>query len=948
MPLSWSEIKHRAIAFSKEWKNETREDAEAKSFWDDFFHVFGVRRRTVASFEEPVKKLSGDWGYIDLFWPGKLLAEHKSAGKNLGKAHAQGMEYIRALTDSGREKETPRFLIVSDFQRIAIHDLEPGTEAASPALQKLPPSVEFLLSDLHKHIRHFFFIAGYKQHRLDPEDPANEEATRLMCDLHDALEAGDYGTDTSGHAGHELKQFLVRLLFCLFSEDNGIFAPRAFQIYLEDHTAPDGSDLGPKLHELFEVLNTPPERRQKNLDPDLAEFPYINGQLFAERLALPAFTGAMRQKLLACCGFEWDTISPAVFGSLFQAVMKPKERRQIGAHYTAERNILKLVRSLFLDDLRAEFDRAKTLKIGKAQRLSDLQKRLAKLRFLDPACGCGNFLVITYRELRTLELEILAELHGGQQEMTLADVNKLSLIDVDQMYGIEIEEFPARIAETALWLTDHQANMALGQLFTQSYLRIPLKKSPHIHVANALRKPWNEVLPAEQCSYVLGNPPFVGKKEQNASQKADMEKIWGTVKGAGVLDYVTCWHRLAAEYIQGTKIQVALVSTNSISQGEQVSVFWGNLLSRFQVKITFAHRTFPWQSEARGKAHVHVVIVGFGLEETAAKRIYDYDDDPDNPAVTVVRNISPYLIEGSDLVVTTRTKPISPAPAISYGSMMIDKDRKSGDEAGLILTPAYRRMLLEECPGLAPYIRRLYGGEEFLNNQERYCLWLVGAPPPLIRSCPSLLSRLELVRSFREGSSRPQTQKLAATPGLFGEIRQPSVRYLLVPKVSSETRPYIPIGFVEPEIIASGSALTIPEANLFHFGVLSSAMHNAWMRCVAGRMKSDFQYSNAIVYNNYPWPEPTDAQRAAVEKAAQRVLDARAQFPTATLADLYDPLTMPPALAAAHAALDKAVDRCYRPAEFPSDRARVEHLFELYERLTAPLAIAKPKRTRKS
>jgi hypothetical protein len=404
MPLSWNEIKHRAIAFSKEWKGETREDAEAKSFWDAFFNVFGIQRRTVASFEEPVKKLSGDWAYIDLFWPGTLLAEHKSAGKDLGKAHAQGMEYIRALASSGRVKESPRYLIVSDFQRIAIHDLEPEQDPDLPLLQRLPPSFEFPLADFHKHIRHFFFVAGYKQHKLNPEDPANEEATQLMCELHDALEEGEYGTDATGRAGHELKQFLVRLLFCLFGEDNGIFPTRAFQLYIEDHTAPDGSDLGPKLGQLFEVLNTQEDRRQKNLDSDLLQFAYINGELFAERLALPAFTSAMRGKVLACAAFDWSRISPAVFGSLFQAVMDAKERRQIGAHYTAERNILKVVRSLFLDEFRAEFEAAKRDKSGRGKsRLLALQKRLAALRFLDPACGCGNFLVITYRELRALE-----------------------------------------------------------------------------------------------------------------------------------------------------------------------------------------------------------------------------------------------------------------------------------------------------------------------------------------------------------------------------------------------------------------------------------------------------------------------------------------------------------------------------------------------------------------
>ncbi len=428
MPLSWTEIKHRAIAFSKKWQDETREAAERQPFWEDFFGVFGLQRRHFAIFEARVKMLSGQWGSIDVHWPGTLLVEHKSAGEDLDKAHGQGMDYIQGLISSGRGNEVPRYLIVSDFQRIAIHDLEPEPDPEAPQLQRLPASFEFPLADFHKHIRHFFFMAGYKRHKLNPEDPANEEATRLMCDLHDALEAGDYGTDVPGRAGHELKQFLVRLLFCLFAEDNGLFDPRAFQFYLEDHTAADGSDLGPKLHELFEVLNTPEDRRQKHLEPDLAQFPYINGLLFAERLALPAFTSAMRAKLLACCAFEWDSISPAVFGSLFQAVMDAKERRKIGAHYTAERNILKVVRSLFLDDLSAEFDRAKKLKIGKRERLSALQKKIAALRFLDPACGCGNFLVITYRELRALELEILLELHAGQQQMGEAEVFNLSLI----------------------------------------------------------------------------------------------------------------------------------------------------------------------------------------------------------------------------------------------------------------------------------------------------------------------------------------------------------------------------------------------------------------------------------------------------------------------------------------------------------------------------------------
>ena len=942
MPLSWNEIKHRAIAFSKEWKGETREDAEAKSFWDAFFNVFGIQRRTVASFEEPVKKLSGDWAYIDLFWPGTLLAEHKSAGKDLGKAHAQGMEYIRALASSGRVKESPRYLIVSDFQRIAIHDLEPEQDPDLPLLQRLPPSFEFPLADFHKHIRHFFFVAGYKQHKLNPEDPANEEATQLMCELHDALEEGEYGTDATGRAGHELKQFLVRLLFCLFAEDNGIFPTRAFQLYIEDHTAPDGSDLGPKLGQLFEVLNTQEDRRQKNLDPDLLQFAYINGELFAERLALPAFTSAMRGKVLACAAFDWSRISPAVFGSLFQAVMDAKERRQIGAHYTAERNILKVVRSLFLDEFRAEFEAAKRDKSGRGKsRLLALQKKLAALRFLDPACGCGNFLVITYRELRALELEILMELHTGQQQMGEADVFNLSLIDVDQMFGIEIEEFPARIAEVALWLTDHQANVRLSEAFGQFYKRIPLRKSPHIHVANALRLDWRTVLPPAQCSYILGNPPFVGAKEKTPAQREDVDAIWGDVKSHRILDYVTCWFRKAAEYAQGTTIRCALVSTNSITQGEQVGLLWKTLFDRFNVELIFAHRTFPWSSEARGKAHVHVVIIGFiTFKESTPKRLFEYTGDA--PTESSVRNINPYLVEGNNIVVTTSNiRRSADAPEMMKGN-------EATDDGHLILSTAEKLSLIETHPDIQPFVRPFVGGREFINKDERWCLWLLEASPSQLRTWPEVMERLERVRNFRSASTKANTRELANTPSVFGEIRQPQIDFLLVPKVSSERRKYLPIGYAAAHVIANGSALIVPGGTVYHFGILTSSMHMAWMRQVCGRMKSDYQYSVSIVYNNYPWPEAaTPAQRSAVEKAAQAVLDARAKFPASTLADLYDPLAMPPALASAHAALDRAVDKCYRSDPFPSDRARVEHLFALYEKITAPLApTAKPRQKR--
>ncbi len=925
MPLSWNEIRQRAIVFSREWAGAIREAGERQTFWNEFFNVFGVRRRTVATFEEPVRKLTGDWGYIDLFWPGRLLVEHKSLGGDLGKAHAQAMAYIRGLQDSGREREVPRWLIVSDFARIAIHDLEPEQDPDAPLFQRLPVTVEFPLASLHEHIRHFAFIAGYTHHKLNAEDPANLEATQLMCDLHDALEAG-------GYTGHELKRFLVRILFCLFADDNGIFPPTGFELFLRDRTAQDGSDLGVRLEQLFRVLNTETSKRQHNLDEELREFPYVNGDLFAEHLEFAEFNTDMRNRLLACCGFRWETISPAVFGSLFQSVMDSKERRQIGAHYTAEKNILKLIRSLFLDELRAEFENIKgDRSTRRTSRLQEFHDKLAKLRFFDPACGCGNFLVLTYRELRRLELEVLIELHGGQREFSFGEVNQLSRLDVHQFYGIEIEEFPARIAEVALWLTDHQANAALSQNFGQVYQRLPLRSSPHIHVGNALRMDWRKVIPPDQCSHILGNPPFVGKQFMTAQQKADMDVVCSHVQGSGVLDYVTGWYFKAAEYVKDTDIRCAFVSTNSISQGEQPGILWGELYGRHHTKIHFAHRTFPWESEARGKAHVHVVIIGFGEADVTTKFITDYETNLDNPTRSSTSNINAYLVAGGDTVLTKRGTPLCPVPPIIFGSM-------PNDGGHLLLDRAAKIELLLLEPMAKKYIRQFLGADEFINNIERWCLWLVDASPSDLRALPEVMRRVQAVKRHRLASKRKTTRELAATPSLFGEIRQPKSQYLLIPGVSSERRAYVPIGFLPPTVIASNLVNVVPAAELWHFGVLTSEMHMAWVRYVCGRLKSDFRYSAGIVYNNYPWPgSVTDKQRAAVETAAQAVLDARAKYPASTLADLYDPLTMPGPLLKAHQAIDRLVDRCYRKEPFTSDRQRVEHLFDLYEKITAPL-----------
>jgi hypothetical protein len=945
MPISWNEIRHNAIRFSRDWTGAKSESAEKQTFWNEFFQVFGVSRRAVASFEEPVKRISGEYGYIDLFWPGIVLVEHKSFGKDLGKAESQAFRYIQDLAREGRHQEIPRYVIVSDFARIALHDLEPEEQKGLPLFDNRPvATIQFPLAEFHRCVHAFAFIPGYKQHKFEEQDPINIEAAELLGTLHDALGAG-------GYQGHDLERFLVRVLFCLFAEDTGIFERESFRLYVENRTAADGSDLGLHLARLFEVLNTAPEKRQKNLDETLTTFPYVNGDLFGEHLGFADFNRDMRNALLACCTKDWSRISPAIFGSLFQSILQPRARRQIGAHYTSERDILKVVRSLFLDDLRAEFvARKNDRSTARAKRLEEFHDKLCALKFLDPACGCGNFLVITYRELRELELETLKELLGTQKELTLDEVNRLSQVDVDQFYGIEISEWPARIAEVALWLMDHQMNLKVSEAFGQLYQRLPLKKSPHIHCANALRVDWKQILPPAECSYVLGNPPFVGKKEQTVEQKADMDLFFGSVKGAGVLDYVTAWYRKAAEYIQGAHILVGFVSTNSISQGEQVGLLWNDVFSRFNLSIHFAHRTFAWESEARGKAHVHVVIIGFANFAADRKTIYEYDNLKGEPHAYHAANINAYLADASNVVLTKRTSQIAGGPEISYGSMANDRRKSDKGLGNLILDAENRAKLLKETPGLKPYIRPFMGSEEFLNSAERWCLWLVDAPPSIIRSSDMLLARIDAVRQAREESPREETRSLAKTPTLFGEIRQPNSPYLLVPKVSSETRPYMPVGFVKPNIIANGSALIVPKATLFDFAILSSAIHMAWMRYTCGRMKSDYQYSSQIVYNNFPWPQDaTDKQRINVETKAQAVLEARKQFPGATLADLYDPLAMPPALAKAHAELDRAVDLCYRPEKFESDRQRVEFLFALYEKLTAPLLpAAKPRRTRKA
>ncbi len=914
MALSWNEIKDRALNFSKEWAETSNEEADAKPFLVEFFNVFGISSKRVSTFEHRVKKLDEKDGYIDLLWKGTILIEMKSRGKNLDRAYMQAKEYTHGL----KQHELPKYFLISDFENFRLYDLEEDR------------TVEFKINELVNNVQHFGYILGYQKKIYKEQDPANIKAAELMGKLHDRLEE-------IGYTGHPLEVYLVRILFCLFAEDTTIFNKQQFQDYLEQRTAEDGSDLASKLQELFQVLNTPKENRFKNLDEQLADFPYVNGKLFEENLPTASFDSKMRQALLNCCYIDWSKISPAIFGSMFQSVMNPTERRNLGAHYTSETNILKLIKPLFLDELWTEFESIK----GNKNKLPEFHKKLSTLKFLDPACGCGNFLVITYRELRLLEFEVLKSINKSGQKFL--DISQILWIDVDQFNGIEYEEFPARIAEVAMWLIDHQMNMMVSSEFGQYFVRLPLRKSANIVHGNALRIHWEIVISKKELSYIIGNPPFIGKQMQNQGQKEDMDFVFEKNKVRNLLDYVAAWYYKAAQYIQGTKAKTAFVSTNSITQGEQVGALWNLLFEKFYIKIHFAHRTFSWSNEAKGNAAVHCVIVGFANFDTPSKSIFEYENIKSEPHEVKAKNISPYLVEGKDFALNSITKPISTVQELNFGNM-------ANDGGSLILhnEEEYKEYVLNE-PNGKKFIKPFVGSVELINNIKRYCFWLVNVTPDEIESLPVLMTRIDEVRKFRSESTRAATKKLATFPTLFGEIRQKAGNILVVPRVSSENRKYVPLAFFDYNTIINDRCTFMNGATLFHFGIMTSLMHMTWLKTVCGRLKSDYNYSNNIVYNNYPWPEnPTEKAIKSIEERAQKVLDVRLQFPNSSLADLYDPLTMPPELVKAHNDLDKAVDLAYRPQPFTSEAKRMEFLFELYEKYTSDLFTqVKPKKPSK-
>jgi hypothetical protein len=922
MPLSWNEIKTRAVHFSKEWENETSEDAEAKTFWDEFFQIFGISRRRVATFETRITKNERQSGKIDLLWKGQLLVEHKSAGKDLNRAYKQAIDYFPGL----EEHELPGYIVVCNFQQFRLYNLDEDSVH------------EFSLKNLVDNIELFGFIAGYEKRSFKEEDPVNIEAAELMGKLHDRLKA-------IGYEGHHLEIYLVRLLFCLFAEDTGIFEKGIFQEYLELKTNEDGSDLAYHISAIFQTLNTPRDKRLSNLDESLNAFPYVNGKLFQDYLPNASFDSAMRKTLLQCCSLDWGKISPAIFGSMFQSVMNPEERRHLGAHYTSEKNILKVIKPLFMDQLWEDFEKVKY----NSKKLIKFHNHISSLRFFDPACGCGNFLVITYRELRLLEIEILKRLFTGQDGIIQHGVETYCKLNVDQFYGIELEDFPAQIAQVAMWLMDHQMNQIVSQEFGDYFVRLPLKKSATVINENALRIDWDLIIEGNEnespdkrikFDYIYGNPPFIGYSLQSKSQKEDLNSIGAEVNGQGVLDYVTGWYLKSAKYIHGTKIKVALVSTNSISQGEQPGILW-NYLFRQGMKIHFAHRTFKWTNEARGKAAVHVVIIGFANFNIPQKSIFEYSSITYEPHLKIVKNINPYLVEGKDDIILKRRKPISLVPEMVKGS-------QPTDGGNLLMNDEERKEILRIEPELEQYIKPFISAREYFNNEKRWCFWLKQINPTSIMNSPILKERIKKVKEFRLSSKKAATKKWANFPTLFTEDRQPKSRYILVPSHSSEKRKYIPIGYFNENTILNNSSFSVENTTPYHFGIIASYMHMVWVKYVCGRIKSDFRYSNTIVYNNFPWPEKLhEKQKNRVENAANQILAVRKEFPDSCLADLYDPVLMPPKLVRAHQKLDKAVDLCYRSQPFVSETNRIEFLFELYNKYTSPLVPDNERREKK-
>jgi hypothetical protein len=906
MQQSFRDTKNKAFQFVKDYEDAFKENSESQSFLNDFFAVFDVDRRRVATFEKPVKTDDKGAKRIDLLWSGVLLVEMKSTGKDLDKAYRQGVGYFKGLKDN----ELPRYVMVCDLNRFRLYDLIDNKD------------YNFELNQLTDNLHLFDFMQGGEVEDITEFD-LNQKAAELLGQLHDDLAQ-------SGYPDHDLQVFMVRILFCLFAEDTGVFNRHQFTKYLLKFTDESGIDTDMHLQKLFQTFNKDVDSRNKNLADELNAFPYVNGGLFEESIEMPSFIQEMRDVLIECCFFNWKDISPAIFGSLFQSIMDKETRRNLGAHYTSEKNILKLIEPLFLDDLKAQFKSIyrfkQTNRRNKA--LIDLMQQLQNLKFLDPACGCGNFLIITYRELRILELKILQAQQKDASQMHIG-IEIEPQIKLNNFYGIEIDEWPVRIAEVAMWLTQHQMNVEFAKAFGTEPDLLPLIQHANIRHANALELDWGEVVATDKLNYIIGNPPFVDRKGRNPKQNESHKLILEKLKGYGNIDFVSNWFYKSALFTQNTTIETALVSTNSITMGEQVGTLWQPMLE-MGIKINFAHRTFSWHNDATGNAAVHCVIIGFSHQDRNKKYLFDYVNLNGEPTKNIVDCISPYLVNAKGVLIKNRTLSITNSLPIQSGNM-------SNDGGNLIISEKEKVLYLTDYPELKNWIRPYMGGKEFINGGSRYCLWLtdIGARDlSLLMKIPIIKDRVNNVKILRSSSKRKATRRHADTPWLFTEIRQPkSCDYIFIPQLSSERRDYLPIGFLSSLTIPAAPHFIIRNAGLYEFGILTSQMHMDWMRTVAGRLKSDYRYSAKLVYNNFPWPEISD--KKPIEKLAQAILDAREEEFTkdteTSLADLYDPNFMPTKLRKAHKALDRAVDKLYDKNGFKAPLDRVKHLFGLYQ-----------------
>ncbi|MFC3860650.1 DNA methyltransferase [Deinococcus antarcticus] len=933
--LTWNEIRTRAAQFAERWQDAVKENAEAQTFWNELLAVYGIDRRRVAAFERKVKGLEkgSGRGRIDLLWPGLFMAEHKSKGRNLTEATQQAIEYAQVL----EQHERPQWIAVSDFGQIRLQEVSTGE------------AWQFSLSDLPRQVERFAFLIGKQLRHQREADPVNVKAAQQMGKLHNLLES-------SGYTGHALEVLLVRLLFLLFGDDTGLWDERGlFYDLLADHTRSDGEDTGSVLGRLFQVLDTPSDRRQANLPEWLNAFPYVNGELFKERIDLADFSPKMREMLLSACTLDWGAVSPAIFGSMFQAVMDKTERRNLGAHYTSEANILKALGPLFLDELHAQREAAR----GNKARLEAFRESLPRMRFLDPACGSGNFLILAFRELRRLELDVLVELSRGQQFLHMI----LPQVHVGQFYGIEYDEFPSQIARVAMWLTDHQMNLEASHQLGQPIINLPLIQAAHIKHGDALEVDWLEHLELERDVnglarvYVVGNPPFSGRRHMSTSQRQQVQRIFEGVRNAGNLDYVAAWFLRAAQLMTvitrnwpHMQTAAALVSTNSVTQGEQVAPLWETILGDHRQAITFAHRTFKWQNDAQNNAAVHCVIIGFRpvTQTPRERRLFDYATPSSVATESRVDAINPYLINGPDVIVRKAQRPLRRGiPELSFGSMPLDGGHLC------INNRAERDALLAVEPGAEPFLFPMLGAQELLNGEPRWVLSLKDADPGVLRQLPEVVKRVQAVREWRASRDRAQTARMADSPTSFGEWRHPDGPYLAIPGVSSERRQYIPMVFLDERTIIKDQTFSLPGADLFQFGVLQSRLHMDWMRAVSGRLESRYRYSKDLSYNTFPWPD-RDAlpgkQVQAVEHAAQQVLEARTRFPNSTLAQLYDPNVMPTVLRAAHQTLDRAVEALYGLKASSTEAQRLALLLTRYQELVPTLlgASTAPKKTRGS